>query len=256
MTSRLALFLLSRATPQADREWVIGDTLERMHAIASSQGPAAANRWLRRELWRVLRDAPAQRLAHVAHPRTHEARGAGLVTTISQDVRYALRTLARAPRFAAVAVATLAIGIGANTAMFSVVNALLLKTLPFAEPDSLMLVHLLRADRNAGPGAYREMVWSYPRYRRFVEEQDVFEGYALFSGRDFNLSGDEAPQRVRGEVITDRYASVLGATLLAGREFTFEEANSEGAPAVAMIGHALWTSRYGADPKSSGARCR
>ena len=250
--SRLILLLLSRATPQADREWVIGDTLEQMHAIARAQGPAAAKSWLRRELWRVLRDAPAQRLAHISHHRTHEARGDSLVTKISDDVRHALRALARAPRFAAVAVATLAIGIGANTAMFSVVNALLLKRLPFAEPDSLMLVHLLRADRNGGPGAYREMVWSYPRYRRFVEEQSAFESYALFSSRDFNLSGDEAPQRVRGEVITDRYASVLGATLFAGREFTYEEANSEGAPAVAMVGHALWTSRYGADPDIIG----
>ncbi|HEY3517875.1 MAG TPA: ABC transporter permease, partial [Gammaproteobacteria bacterium] len=184
--------------------------------------------------------------------RTHEAHGDSLVTAIWEDVRHALRAFARAPRFAAVAVATLAIGIGANTAMFSVVNALLLKKLPFAEPDSLMLVHLLRAERNAGPGAYREMVWSYPRYRRFIEEQDAFESYALFSGRDFNLGGDGSPQRVRGEVISDRYAAVLGANPIAGREFTFEEANTEGAPAVAMIGHALWASRYAADPDIIG----
>jgi len=252
VTSRLALFLLSRATPKADREWVIGDTLEQMHAVASAHGAAVANRWLRRELWRVLRDAPARRLAHVANRRTYQARGGSLVTTISDDFRYALRALARAPRFTAVAIATLAIGIGANTAMFSVVNALLLKSLPFAEPDRLMLVHLLRPDRNAGPGAYREMVWSYPRYRLFVEEQDAFEGYALFSGREFNLAGDGSPQRVRGEVISDRYAAVLGANPIAGREFTFEEANTAGAPAVAMIGHSLWTSRYGADPDIIG----
>ncbi|HEY3516167.1 MAG TPA: hypothetical protein VGL98_03900, partial [Gammaproteobacteria bacterium] len=79
---RLALFLLSRATPKADREWVIGDTLEQLHAITNAEGPAAANRWLRRELWRVLRDAPAQRLAHVAGRRTHEAHGDSLVTAI------------------------------------------------------------------------------------------------------------------------------------------------------------------------------
>jgi len=254
--SRFVLFLLSRATPKADREWVIGDTLEQLHAIASVEGPAAASRWLRRELWRVLRDAPAQRLAHVAHPRARAARGDSLLTAISEDVRYALRAFARAPRFAAVAVATLAIGIGANTAMFSVVNALLLKRLPFAEPDSLMLVHLLRADRNAGPGEYREMVWSYPRYRRFVEEQDSFESYALFSGRDFNLAGNDSPQRVRGEVVSDRYAAVLGVSPIAGREFTFEEANTEEAPAVAMIGHALWTSRYAADPDIIGRSIR
>jgi predicted permease len=171
-------------------------------------------------------------------------------------VKHALRGFARSPRFAAVAVATLAIGIGANTATFSVVNALLLKPLPFAEPDRLMLVHLLRPDRNAGPGAFRESVWSYPRYRMFADRQQAFEDYALFSSREFNLADEEAPQRVGGEVVTDRYPAVLGAEPILGRAFTYAEANQAGAPAVALIGHRLWTNRYGADPAIVGRTIR
>lgn len=251
--NRLALFLLSRATPEADREWVVGDTLEQLQEIEAAHGRAAARRWLRRELWRVLRDAPAHRLVH-GFPQRRRARplryfGDGLMPRLRDDIRYALRAFARAPRFVAIAVATLAIGIGANTAMFSVVNALLLKSLPFDEPDRLMLVHVLRPDRD---GANREMVWSYPRYRRFAEDQQVFEDYGLFSGRDFNLAGEEAPQRVRGEAVTDRYTAVLGASPILGRAFRYEEANEVGGQAVAMLGHALWTKRYGADPDIVG----
>ena len=164
------------------------------------------------------------------------------------DVRQALRVFQRSPRFAIVALATLALGIGANTAMFSVVNAVLLKPLPFAEPERLMLVHLLRAD---GAGVPRETVWSYPKYRSFMDGQAAFEEAALFAGRDFDLAGDGDPQRLRGEVVTERYPGVLGVSPILGRSFTFDEANQEGS-AVAMIGHTLWISRYGADPAIVG----
>ena len=86
---------------------------------------------------------------------------------LRQDIRYAVRTLIKAPVFTLISVVTLALGIGANTAIFTLVNGLLLKPLPFAEPDELMMVHLLRPDREAGPGVFRELVWSYPKYEVF-----------------------------------------------------------------------------------------
>jgi putative ABC transport system permease protein len=241
---RLALFLIRLSTPAADREWIIGDTVERFDEIATAQGVAAAERWLRREAWRVLLKR--------GQPPFYENRKKVAVPFLWQDVRYAVRLLKRSPGFAAVAIATLALGIGANTAMFAVVNAVLLKPLPFSEPDRLMLAHLLVPDREAGPGVFREGVWSYPKYQGFRDGQSVFEDLALFSLRDLNLSGDESPERVRGEVVTERYPAVLGVHPMLGRPFTSDEANRKGATAVAMLGHGLWTRRYGADPAIVG----
>jgi putative ABC transport system permease protein len=167
-----------------------------------------------------------------------------------QDLRYAFRTLLKNPGFTIVAVLTLALGIGANTAMFAVVNAVLLKPLPFHEPERLMLAHLLAPDREAG--TMREAVWSYPKYRTFLDIQKTFENTALFAGRDLSLSGDSSPVRVRGEVVTDRYPGILGITPILGRGFTGAEAHRAGEQAVIMIGHALWTRRYNADPAIVG----
>ena len=174
------------------------------------------------------------------------------MSAIWQDVKYSLRLLARAPGFAAVAIATLALGIGANTAMFAVVNAVMLKPLPFTDADRLMLVHMLVPDREAGLGVFRESVWSYPKYRTFLEVQNSFEDAALFAGRDYTLAGDGDPERVRGEVVTDRFPEILGITPILGRTFTYDEANRAGAQRVAMIGYGLWTRRYGADPAILG----
>jgi putative ABC transport system permease protein len=165
---------------------------------------------------------------------------------ISQDISYALRLLGRSPGFATVAIVTLALGIGANTAMFAVVNAVLLKPLPFRDPERLMLVHLTVPDRN--PSVVRETVWSYPKYQTFLGAQTVFEGTAMFAGRDLNLAGDGEPERVRGEVVTEAYPAVLGINPMLGRAFTQDEANREGVARVAMIAHGLWTRRFGADP--------
>jgi putative ABC transport system permease protein len=168
------------------------------------------------------------------------------------DLRYAIRTLLKSPGFTAVAVVTLALGIGANTAMFAVVNAVLLKPLPFKNAEQLMLVHLLAPSRETGAGTFRENNWSYPKYRSFMDSQRAFESTAVFAGRDLSLSGSGSPERVRGEVVTDRYPGLLGVTPILGREFTSAEAHSPGEPAVVMLGHALWTRRYGADPSIVG----
>ena len=172
-----------------------------------------------------------------------------------QDMRYALRLLGRAPAFTAIAIATLALGIGANTAIFAVVNAVLLKPLPFADAERLMLVHMLVPERER-PGVYNEAVWSYPKYRTFTALQQVFDEIAFFSGRDLDLSGDGEPQRVRGEVVTERYPSVLGVSPSMGRAFTWNEVHSAGAPRAAMIGHGLWTRRFGSDPAVVGRPIR
>ena len=258
--TRLALLVIQLATPRREREWVVGDTVEELARLCDASGDRAARRWLRREMWRVLANAPRHRFAvssgsAVAAPEPATNEGDGTVRDFFQDIRYTLRLLGRAPAFTAIAVATLALGIGANTAIFAVVNAVLLKPLPFADAERLMLVHMLVPERER-PGVYNESVWSYPKYRTFIASQQVFDEIAFFAGRDLDLSGDGDPQRVRGEVVTERYPSVLGVTPLMGRPFTWDEVHKADTPRAAMISHGLWTRRFGGDPAAVGRTIR
>jgi putative ABC transport system permease protein len=257
--TRLALVLIALATPRAAREWVVGDTVEELERIRSSDGAAAARGWLRRELWRVLAGAPRHFLAAWQTRRSLRAlpldKGDGSVRDFMQDLRYTARLLGRAPTFAAIAVATLALGIGANAAIFAVVNAVLLKPLPFATADRLMLVHMTYPDPSV-PAKFREAVWSYPKYLTFEQSQQVFDEVAFFAGRDVDLSGDQEPLRIRGEVVSDRYPSVLGIAPMAGRAFTPAETRTAGTPAVMMISHALWVRRFAGDPAIVGRAVR
>jgi putative ABC transport system permease protein len=245
---RIALLLIGLATPASDREWVLGDIVEELEHRTRAEGSARARRWLWREAARVVLHAPRFRavVASTRH-RPADARGDGPMSTLWRDVRYGIRLLGRSPGFAAMAIVTLALGIGANTAMFAVVNAVLFKHLPFQDPDRLMLLHLRMPDREA-PGTYRDVVWSYPKFQTFMRAQQAFEDAALFSGRDLNLAGDGEPEKIRGEVVTERYPAILGIEPIVGRSFTVEEARQEGSGRVAMIGHGLWSRRFGSDP--------
>jgi predicted permease len=254
--TRLLLLVIRSATPAREREWVVGDTVEELARIRDTSGERAARRWLRREMWRVLAHAPRHRLAVARGLASAPAidRGDGSMRDFFQDIRYTLRLLGRAPAFTAVAVATLALGIGANTAIFAVVNAVLLKPLPFADAERLMLVHMLVPQRDR-PGVYNEVNWSYPKYRTFAASQQVFDEIAFFAGRELDLSGDGEPQRVRGEVVTEQYPAVLGISPLMGRAFNSDEVHREGTRAV-MISHGLWTRRFGGDPAVVGRTIR
>src|SRR5262245_13293345 len=156
--SKLALLVIRLATPAVDRESVLGDTLERFEELRGTAGAAAARRWLRREACRVVVAAPQHRLAaRSARHAVRNLRKDSAMSSLWQDFRFALRWIGRAPGFAAVAVATLALGIGANSAMFAVVNAVLLKPLPFPDADRLMLIHLTTPPRDGD--RYSEIVW-------------------------------------------------------------------------------------------------
>src|SRR4051812_25955071 len=160
-----------------------------------------------------------------------------------QDVRYGIRMLLKSPAFTLVAVFTLALGIGANTAIFTVVNAVLLKQMPFPEADHLMAVHHSYAGLNLPNASVDANSWDY--YQHNVKS---FESMAAYSGwkAPQNLTGIGDPQRVRTVAVTGDYFKVLRVAPMLGRAFTKED--DQPGSRQAILGYGLWKSRFAADP--------
>ena len=160
-----------------------------------------------------------------------------------QDLRYGFRTLAKNPGFTAVAILTLALGIGANTAIFSVVESLLLRSLPYPQPEQLVAIWNTYPPQvpkgGLSPGDYAD----WRRQNASFSEMGTY--YDLADG--FNLSGDGEPQRVQAGFADSGLFSMLGIRPAVGRTFLPEEDRHGSAPIV-MLGHRLWQSRYGGDP--------
>jgi predicted permease len=164
-----------------------------------------------------------------------------------QDFRYGLRMLRKNPGFTAVAVLTLALGIGANTAIFSVVYAVLLKPLPYAEAGQLFFVFQeLPRDANSGTG------WSYPNFAELREQNHVFSEMAGVQHHQLTLTGRGEPSVVNTSVVTPELFSLLEEKPLAGRIFLSED-GKPGAQPVVILSENLWRSIFGADPKVIGS---
>jgi predicted permease len=163
-----------------------------------------------------------------------------------RNFRYAARTLAKSPGFTLVAIVTLALGIGANTAIFSVANALLLRPLPYAHPDRLVLVYAVKAD---APFAIQP--FSYLRATFLNEKSRAFAGFAAFTNETFNLTGTGDPEQLSAARVSWNFFNVLGVSPAIGRAFLPEE-DQPGARAVCLISHALWTRAFGARADIAG----
>jgi putative ABC transport system permease protein len=163
------------------------------------------------------------------------------MTHLLSDLRYAVRVLLRAPGFSAVAILTLALAIGANTAIFSVVNGLLIRPLPYPEPEEL--VQLMRGY----PDGESPSV-NIPRFLHWRKANTVFEKVALYDtlGSGFNLSGGGTPERIVGSRVSKEFFPVFGVRPEIGRDFVADE-DRPGAPKVVVLGHGLWTRRFGGD---------
>ena len=156
-----------------------------------------------------------------------------------QDLRYGLRTLAKNPGFTAVAVLTLALGIGANTAIFSVVDAVLLRPLPYPEPDRLFTVYqTLPRDPAQNTGV------SYPNYLDWTQQNRVFESIAAVRGNSLALSGQGEPTYIETGSVTANYFEVLRARPLLGRTLQPSDDALDANPAVVMS-ETLWRARFG-----------
>lgn len=168
-----------------------------------------------------------------------------MMTGLAQDFRYALRQLRKNRSFTVVAVLMLALGIGANTAIFSVVNAVLLRPLPYKNADRLVMVW----EQNPHRGWFENVV-SAANFLDWKKQNDVFTDMAAFESNFFNLSGGSKPEEVAGERVTTNLFSVLAVQPLYGRVFLPEE--EEQGSAVAVLSYGLWQENYGGDPALVG----
>src|SRR5687768_5884594 len=159
-----------------------------------------------------------------------------------QDLRYGVRMLLQKPAFTFVVVLALAVGIGANSAIFSVVNAVLLRPLPYADPERLVMIWMDNSRINIAEDWH-----SFPNYTDYRDHNEVLESIAAFNNRSFNITGSGEPERVQGAWMTGSLLPLLGVAPALGRNFSSEE-EQPGKDQVVIIGHGLWKRRFGGDP--------
>lgn len=170
--------------------------------------------------------------------------------TFGQDLRYATRNLRKNPGFAAVAIATLAVGIGANTAIFSVVNSLFLRPLPVQDPYRLVVL----APREKGSAEFHDL--SYPDFRDYRAQAGAFSDMLAYSLGFEGLAVDQRPDQVLISYVTGNYFSMLGIQPALGRLILPAEAETAGAAPVLVLGHTYWQRHFNSDPKIVGKSAR
>ncbi len=198
--------------------------------IASGMSPENARREGRR------------RFGHVAEhaERTRHRELFGWLDTIAGDLRYTTRSLRKAPAFAAAAILSIALGIGANTAIFSIVDAVMLKSLPVSHPEELMMVVRNHND-----------IFTNPLWEAIRDRQDMFDGVFAFASRRFNLAAGGEARRVEGSYVSGEYFSTLGVRAESGRLLAKTD-DYRGCPGIVVLSDAFWRSEYAASPEAIG----
>src|SRR5438128_5252494 len=162
------------------------------------------------------------------------------MNTLWQDLRYGARMLTRNPGFTLVAIIALTLGIGATTAIFSVVNSVLLKPLPYPESERLIFLSEWHPQIDG-------MSISYPNFLDWRAQNDVFESIGVYRRQSFNLTGSGEPERFIGGMVSADLFPTLRVNALRGRVFTKEEDKPDATPVV-MLSYGLWQQRFGGDP--------
>jgi putative ABC transport system permease protein len=256
----LARVLLRLALPRSWRASALGDLEEEWRGKFGGRC-----RSLRARLWFLARameisarfslDQAGGLLSRFRPPEGHWAeerkrsKGDGFMDSFLHDVRYAARMLRRNRGFAAVAVLTLGLGIGANTAIFSVVNAVLLRPLPFRAPDRLVRLR----DTVERPGQEPKIYNTSPRnFYHLKEQEQIFEGITAQEFRWFNLTGAGDPAQIRGIGVAPGWAEFLGAAPVRGRAFLPEEERPGDDSRAVLVGYGLWQRRFGGEESLLG----
>jgi putative ABC transport system permease protein len=167
--------------------------------------------------------------------------------SLISDLRHSIRLLIKSPGFTVIAIAALALGIGANTAIFSVVNTVLLQPLPYPEPDRIMRIQRVYKSGDVSSST------SIPKFMAWKNANQTFESMAVydFAGPGMSLGSGDRPQQVKGIHVSEQYFRVFGVTPAQGRTFTPQE-DQPGGPKAALVSYALWQNRFGSDPALVG----
>ena len=188
--------------------------------------------------------------AQLAKEQHREARGLPFLDALVQDLRFAFRMLRKSPGFTSAVILTLTLGIGANTAIFSVVYTVLLKSLPYPRADRLVMLY-----ENVRLPSYqndRNEV-SSGNFSDWTKQNSVFENLAAYRNRSFNLTGTGEPLRVEGELVSANFFTTLAIEPVLGRAFAPGE-DRPGASHVAVLGNGLWRSQFGSEPQILGRK--
>jgi hypothetical protein len=227
-----------RVVRELDEELQFHFAMQRDALSADGAAPDEASAAARKRLGGTLRIR--EQATHVWSWRPLEA--------VFQDVRYAARLLRRQPRFVAAALATLALGIGANTAVFSLVDAMMLKPLPFRDADRLVVLHASRPQQGMS-----QIPLSYLNFVDLHQRAHAFESLAAWTTTTTPIEGRQGPEQVQAALATAGLFHVLGVSPLLGRTFVADE-DRRGAAPVTLIGESLWQRSFGRDPAIVGTQ--
>ena len=237
---RVALWLLRHLLPVTEREVFIGDLLEEGQIVCGRTSVRGARRWFWRQSLAAVLTLRRRRVVAPTRPPAGDPR----MLTFVGDLRHGLRLLRRAPAFTLLSVLTLALGIGATTAIFSVANPILFEPLPYPHPERLVVVGERDVD-----GSMTNV--GFLTYRDLVRESRTIERGAAMGSWQVTLDDHGVPERVNGQRVSATFFSVLGVRPALGRDFNADE-DAPSTNSVVILSHGLWARRYGGDSSVVG----
>jgi len=239
----VAAWILSRALPESERDAFLGDLEESFRMdILPHRGPAAARRWY----WAQALRAPLFLRGSGHSPRTPlTAHGDGHMLNTINDLRFALRLLARNPGFTSLALLTLALGIGATTAIFSAVYPIIMQPLPYPHADRVHMIY--EREKKDGQTSYL----GYSTFADLARDSKSFASMAAMGQGNVTLTGGDQPVQLETQRVSPAYFDVLGVHAAIGRTFRAED-DVQNTPRVVILSDGLWRSRFGADTSVVG----
>ncbi len=228
--------LIARLRALLRRDEVLNEIDEEMKAHIELEADANRERGMTPE---EARRSAMESFGNVGSIRdlAYDVKGGGFLETLLQDVRYCGRMLLKHPSFTLIIVLTLALGIGANTATFSIVNAVLLRPFPYQSPEQLVMI---------GEGASGGAV-SYPNFADWKDDRNIFSSTSAVRGNEnFNLTGAGEPERLQGRLVSAGFLSTLGVSPALGRDFLVED-DRPGVTPTTIISYGLWSRRFASD---------